>query len=192
MPLKARLRILHRKLSPWVLPLLLFSAITGLIYRMGRAWFGMSKETGGKVLHLHAGEWLGDNGSVFYSVATGAALVFLIFTGLWMWFTSKSPNVPMRRIHRVLAILFSLPLALSAVTGIAWQAGSKWFQTGNESLKLLLSLHQGSWLGPTLRPFYILLVGTALIALCLTGLRLCFRRKSGKAPASQAPGALNP
>jgi hypothetical protein len=59
MTLKSRLRILHRQLSPWILPLLLFSAITGLVYRIGRAWFAMSKETGNSILKLHAGEWLG-------------------------------------------------------------------------------------------------------------------------------------
>ena len=70
MSIKAKLRIFHRKIAPWVLPLLLLSAATGLVYRIGRAWFGMSKETGGKVLHLHSGEWLGDNGSVIYLLST--------------------------------------------------------------------------------------------------------------------------
>ena len=177
MSLKARLRILHRQLSPWVLPLLLFSAITGLIYRIGRAWFGMSKETGGKILQLHAGEWLGVNGSVIYLFVIGSALLFLIFSGLWMWFSSKSPKVPVRKFHRGIAVVFSLPLILSAITGIAYQTGSKWFPVGEGSQKLLLSLHQGSWLGPTLRPFYILLLGTGLISLCLTGFRMAFRRK---------------
>ena len=34
MSIKARLRILHRKISPWVLPLLLFIAGTGLYFRI--------------------------------------------------------------------------------------------------------------------------------------------------------------
>jgi len=178
MSLQARLRILHRQLSPWVLPLLLLSAITGLIYRIGRAWFSMSKETGEKILHLHVGEWLGEHGSVIYVLITGSALLFLIFSGLWMWFTSKNSKAPVRKFHRALAVAFALPLILSAITGIAYQIGSTWFDFGEDRLKLLLSLHQGSWLGPDLRPFYILFLAAGLIALCLTGFRMLLRPKA--------------
>ena len=177
MSIKAKLRIFHRKIAPWVLPLLLLSAATGLVYRIGRAWFGMSKETGGKVLHLHSGEWLGDNGSVIYLLITGGILLFLIFSGLWMFLTSKSPKPGMRKSHRMLAVVFSLPLAVSAATGIAYQAGGKWFGAGEGTMKLLMSLHEGTWLGNIWRPFYILFIGLGLIGLCLTGLRLLFRAR---------------
>jgi uncharacterized iron-regulated membrane protein len=170
-----------------VLPLLLFSAITGLIYRIGRAWFAMSKETGAKVLHLHAGEWLGVHGSVLYVILVGSALLFLVCSGLWMWLTSKSSKAPERKLHRVLAVVLALPLILSAVTGIAYQVGEKWFHVGQGGLKVLLSLHQGSWLGPTLRPFYILLLGVGLIGLCLTGFQMLFRRKPSASRATTAP-----
>jgi hypothetical protein len=53
MPLKAALRILHQKIAPWVLPSILLLAFSGLTYRLGRAWFGMSKETGQWVLGIH-------------------------------------------------------------------------------------------------------------------------------------------
>jgi|LakMenEpi03Aug12_release.lakeMendotaPanAssembly.Ray.scaffolds.fasta_scaffold41398_3 hypothetical protein len=177
MLLKVRLRTLHRKLSPWVVPPLLLLAITGLIYRIGRAWFGMTKETGGEILHLHSGAWLGDHGSVIYLLLVGGFLLFLIISGLWMWFTTKKPKAVMRGYHRALAIAFSLPLILSAVTGIAMQVGIKWLNMSEPTLKLLMSLHQGSWLGTTLRPFYILFLGLGLIALCLTGLKLLVHRK---------------
>ena len=187
MSLKAKLRIVHRRLSPWVLPLLLLSAITGLVYRIGRAWFAMSKETGAKILHLHAGEWLGVHGSVLYVLLIGSTLLFLVFSGLWMWFTSKSPKPGVRKFHRVLAVAFALPLILSAVTGIAYQVSGKWFHVGEDRLKLLLSLHQGSWLGPDLRPFYILLLGAGVIALCITGFRMLSRRKSSVSPVAPNP-----
>ena len=177
MSLKAKLRIFHRKIAPWVLPLLLLSAATGLIYRIGRAWFGMSKETGGKILHLHSGEWLGEDGSVIYLFITGGILLFLIFSGLWMYLTSKSPKPGPRKSHRVLSIVFSLPLIVTAVTGIAYQAGGKWFNAGEGTMKLLMSLHQGTWLGNTWRPFYILFIGLGLIGLCLTGLRMVMPKK---------------
>ncbi len=177
MPLKVKLRILHRKISPWLVPPLLLLAITGLIYRIGRAWFGMTKETGGEILHLHSGAWLGDHGSALYLLLVGGFLLFLIISGLWMWFTTKKPKAAMRGYHRVLAIAFSLPLILSAVTGIAMQVGTKWLNMSDPTFKLLMSLHQGSWLGTILRPFYILFLGVGLIALCLTGLKLLVHRK---------------
>ena len=177
MNLHSKLRLFHRKISPWLLPSILFIAITGMSYRIGRAWFGMSKETGGKVLHLHSGEWLGNHGSVIYLFVIGGALIFLIFSGLWMIFAAKSPKVPVRKVHRVLAIIFSLPLLISAVTGIAYQMGGKWFGADKEVLKFLLSIHQGSWLGNTWRPFYILFLGLGLIGLCLTGIRMVIRNR---------------
>ena len=178
MSIKGRIRILHRKLSPWVLPFLLLSAVTGLTYRTGRTWFAMSKETGGKILHLHSGEWLGENGSVFYILVIGTALALLVLSGFWMWFTSPTPKAPVRKWHRLIAMVLALPLLLTAVTGIAYQTGSKWLHFSEDRLELLLSLHEGSWLGPTARPFYILILGTGLIALCLTALRMLIRKKT--------------
>jgi uncharacterized iron-regulated membrane protein len=174
MSAKARLRHLHRVFSPWIVPSLLLMAVTGLIYRVGRAYFGMSKETGGKVLYLHSGAWLGENGSVIYLLIVGGALLFLVVSGLWMWFSSRS-RVPGRKYHRLLSIIFAVPLALSAITGMAFQVGGKWLHASEPTMKLLLSLHQGSWLGPTLRPFYIMFLGLALIGLCLTGIRMLRR-----------------
>ena len=176
MLIKARLRILHRKLSPWVLLLLLFIAGTGLYFRIGRAWFGMSKDTGQKILYLHSGGWFGATGSVLYLLMLGSALMFLIVSGLWLWFSSGSSKAAPRKIHRVLAITFSLPLMVTAVTGMAYQAGSKWFHAGQGTLALLNSLHQGSWLGPTLRPYYVLFLAGSLIALCLTGFHMLYRK----------------
>jgi hypothetical protein len=35
-----------------------------------------------------------------------------------------------------------------------------------------MSIHQGSWLGPVLRPYYILLLGLGLFWLIGTGIRM--------------------
>ena len=178
MNLQARLRHLHRKLSPWMLPSLLLVAITGLAYRAGRAWFGMSKEMGGKMLHLHTGGWFGETGSVVYVILLGCALLFLVISGLWMFFANKKVKAGARKFHRLLAVLFSLPLIVTAVTGVCYYVGKKWMGFSAGSLKLLMSLHQGTWLGPDLRPYYILFVASGLILLCLTGMRMVLRRKA--------------
>ncbi len=177
MTLSERLRFLHRRLSPWFLVPLVFIAVTGLIYRIGRAWFGMSKETGHEIMKLHSGEWMGVDVSVVYLFLVGGGLLFLVCSGLWMWFSGNSKSAR-RKPHRVLAITFSLPLVLSSVTGMAYHAGAKWFQMDEGTLDILMSLHQGTWMGKELRAYYILLLGTGMIALCLTGLRLCFRSNS--------------
>ena len=177
----ATLRKFHRKLAPWLLPFLLLSAITGILYRIGRAWFGFTKETGNDVLYFHTGAWFGTNGSVVFLAVLGSGLLFLVFSGLWMWRAGRLPSAKVRRSHRFLGVLFSLPLIITAVTGIAYQVGGKWLGADEKFLKLVMNLHQGSWLGPELRPFYILLVGGALVFLCLSGLRLVLPGKwSGK------------
>jgi uncharacterized iron-regulated membrane protein len=178
MSIKVKLRQLHRKITPWFFPSLLFIATTGLTYRVGRVWFGMEKETGGKVLDLHSGEWLGGHGSVVYLLLVGGALLFFIISGLWMIFTSRRSKMKVRLTHRLAAAVVSLPLIVSAITGISLQAGEKWFNISESSHNLLLSLHQGTWLGNDLRAYYILLIGIGLIILCLTGLRMVIRKKS--------------
>lgn len=172
MPAQAQLRKLHRKLAPWLLPFLLLSAITGITYRIGRSWFDFTKETGNDVLYFHTGAWFGTNGSVLYVIVLGMGLLFLVVSGLCMWKASKSPKAKLRKFHRLLGVIFSLPLILSAVTGIAYHVGNKWLHADEKTLKLIMNLHQGTWLGPDLRPFYILLIGIPLIFLCLSGLRL--------------------
>jgi uncharacterized iron-regulated membrane protein len=167
--------MIHRKLAPWLLPFLLLSAITGIIYRVGRSWFDFTKETGNEVLYFHTGAWFGTHGSVIYVILLGLGLLFLVISGLWMWKTSQSPKNKTRKSHRIIAVILSLPLIITAVTGIAYHVGEKWLHADEKTLKLIMNLHQGSWLGPDLRPFYILLLGGGLIVLCVTGLRMCIR-----------------
>lgn len=177
MQIQNRLRMIHRKLAPWLLPFLLLSAISGITYRVGRSWFDFTKETGNEVLYFHTGAWFGTNGSVIYVILLGLGLLFLVISGLWMWKTSQSSKNKLRKSHRLLGVIFSLPLVITAVTGIAYHVGNKWLHADEKTLKLIMNLHQGSWLGPDLRPFYILLLGGGLIVLCITGLRMCLRMR---------------
>lgn len=180
MQIQNRLRIIHRKLAPWLLPFLFLSAISGITYRVGRSWFDFTEETGGVVLIFHTGEWFGMHGSVVYVILLGLGLLFLVISGLWMWKTSQSPKNKTKKSHRIIAVMLSLPLIITAVTGIAYQVGGKWLHADEKTLKLIMNLHQGSWLGPDLRLFYIILIGGGLIVLCITGLRMCLQMRSKK------------
>lgn len=169
-------RQLHRRIALWIALPLLFIALTGATYRIGRSWFGMSKATGNKILHLHTGGWWGELGSQIYLAIIGGLFLFLIFSGLRVWFTSRSANTPVRRLHRLLGILFSLPLIVSTITGLAYRLGEK--RLAESTLDFLMVLHQGDWLGKTLRPYYILLLVTSVLAFTVTGLLMIWRSRS--------------
>lgn len=175
-----RSRQLHRRLGPWLLLPLLLIALSGLTYRIGRSWFGFSSELGDRIMWIHTGGWFGGHGSMLYLLVVGGGLLFFIFSGLRMALRSKPSGASFRRSHRLLAMICFLPLLVSAVTGIAYHAGDVWFATSPEIQKILMSLHQGSWLGKQLRVFYILLPGLGLIALGLTGLRMWFADRTRK------------
>jgi hypothetical protein len=63
-------------------------------------------------------------------------------------------------------------LAISAATGIAYRLGNDWFELPQAQSALLLQIHQGSYLGPTLKSIYVLVVGLALIAQLFTGIQM--------------------
>ena len=173
------IRKFHRAFSPWlVLPLVLTLA-TGVSYRIGRAWFGMPKDTGGKILSVHTGEWLGNVGSSAYVLLVGGGLLALVLTGTFLLIKSRA-KTGARAAHRILAAILLLPLAASALTGIAFKLGEEWFHLPDETLDLFMTIHEGAWLGQSLKPFYVLLLGLGLLVLAATGLRLTglFRRKS--------------
>ncbi len=174
-------RKFHRQVAPWLAVPLLVTLSTGIAYRIGMAWFGMRKETGGRILDIHAGGWLGDTGSVIYVILNGAGLLGLVATGLYLVLTSRAKAQP-RIFHRILGAVFLLPLALSAATGIAFKIGDEWLHLPDSTLGLLMSLHQGSWLGKAVRPFYVLTIGIGLLSLAITGLQMAgvFRKKKNR------------
>ncbi len=172
-------RKLHRLLAPWLAIPLLLTLFSGVAYRTGRAWFGMGKETGGAILEIHAGGWLGETGSVVYVILVGTGLLGLIATGLYLALRSRAKGQP-RVFHRMVGAIFLLPLAASAITGIAFKVGADWLHLPESTLGILMSIHQGSWLGKAVRPFYVLAIGIGLLSLAITGLRMTgvFRRKT--------------
>lgn len=58
------------------------SAITGMLYRAGQAWFGLSEDTAHLLMTIHEGGWLGRDLKVYYSVTLGSGSLALGFFGL--------------------------------------------------------------------------------------------------------------
>lgn len=172
-------RKFHRTVAPWLMIPLLITALTGMGYRLGKSWFGLDEKLGNIAMDVHSGEWLGRFGSMAYLGLTGLGLLLLIATGATLLLSSRSKML-MRRSHRILALVLMLPLAASAVTGLAYKAGEEFFHIPDEAGEFLMTIHEGAWLGKQIKPFYVLFLGLGLIALLWTGFRMTglFRRKS--------------
>lgn len=165
------IRTFHRRVGPWLFPLLIVSAVTGLSYRVGRAWFGMEDDIGDKLMSVHSGEWISEKFSPFYVLLVGGGLLCLIAGGVCLVFTSKARKGA-RRWHRIVGAVLALPLAATAATGVLFKLGDEWFGFSTETKKLLMIIHQGSWLGAQARVYYMIVIGLGLLALGILGLAL--------------------
>lgn len=174
-------RPLHRRFAFWLVAPLLVSLITGITYRVGRSWFGMEKPTGQRILDFHTGMVLGETLSLLYTAFTGLGLLILAISGARLLFSSRASR-GMRSRHRMVAWVLLPPLIATSVTGLGYHFGELCFGWEEDTLKLLMSIHQGSWLGPTLRPFYILLVGGGLLVLILTGVAMLRSKATSRKP----------
>ncbi len=193
-------RTIHRRAALVLVPLLLITALTGLTYRIGRTWFGMSDETGEQVLAIHEGAYLGEALTPIYVLITGAGLLILIASGITMWRRSDLPgplrahdshatHAPRRTVrwfHRVASLALVLPLALTALTGIGFRLSQSWLGWSEKEAKWMMDLHQGTLLfGKDYRIYYILFVGLGLLMLLGTGMKLTrlFKPRGGTKPA---------
>jgi uncharacterized iron-regulated membrane protein len=85
-----------------------------------------------------------------------------------------------RKLHRKIAPIIFIPLALTALTGVLYQLGDSWFHIDENIGEQFLKIHQGAYLGKPLTPIYVLLVGLGTIALIVTGFTMIkFIKKSG-------------
>jgi uncharacterized iron-regulated membrane protein len=186
-------RKLHRKLAPILFLPLFLTAITGVAYRLGRSWFDIPGSLAGWLLTFHRGSFLGNALAPVYVLLMGLGLIGLIVTGLTMIRRQRNksqatkptnPKRDHRWAHRIFAPIAFLPLLVSAVTGIAYYLGEAWFSLPGDVKGLLMNLHQGSYLGATLRQVYVLLVGVGLVGLLVTGLNMTgiFRKRKQASP----------
>ncbi|NJM75305.1 MAG: PepSY domain-containing protein [Acaryochloridaceae cyanobacterium RU_4_10] len=170
-------RKLHRRIAPILFIPLLLSALTGIAYRLGRNWFNSPTSVSNFLMAIHQGEYLGQGLVPIYILLVGVGLLGLVATGLSMLklkrqLSQRPSKLHHRWIHHVMAAIAFVPLTISATTGIAYRLGNAWFDLPSEQSALLLQIHQGSYLGPTLRPIYVLVVGLALIAQLVTGIQM--------------------
>jgi Na+/proline symporter len=170
-------RKLHRSIAPIIFLPLLLSAVTGLGYRLGKNWFGMSADFGDLMMVFHQGEFLGKPLVPIYVLLVGLGLLGAIITGLSMTkiFSRDLPKDSKsnhRKIHRILAPITFLPLAISAITGIIYRLGKSWFAMSDRQAAIFLRIHQGSYLGDFFKSIYILLIGLGLIAMLVTGINM--------------------
>ena len=78
------LRKWHRKLAPILFLPLFLTAFTGVGYRVGKTWFGASKDFGSWMMYLHQGTFLGPQLRVFYVLLNALGIFVMIFTGMAM------------------------------------------------------------------------------------------------------------
>lgn len=77
-------RRFHRTLAPIIFLPLILSATTGILYRLGKSWFGLSSDQAEIFMMIHQGEYFGDVGKPIYVLLVGAGLLAMLFTGIRM------------------------------------------------------------------------------------------------------------
>lgn len=175
-----KFRLLHRRLAPWLFLLPALAAVTGVAYRAGKKWFGMDRETGKFLMSLHTGEWAGPVFSTAQVLVAGSGLLFILCSGAAIFLKSKS-RPPLRRFHRVLGLVLLLPLAATALTGMAYKVGEEYLGISEETADLLMHIHEGAWLGTEAKVYYTTVLGLGLLAAGLLGLGILLPKKRGGA-----------
>lgn len=78
------IRQLHRRLAPIILLPFIVTAITGMSYRLGKDWFGLTRDQVHFLMVIHEGEYLGDDLKSVYVLLNGMGLLFMLATGATM------------------------------------------------------------------------------------------------------------
>ncbi|PSB47892.1 hypothetical protein C7B80_08105 [Cyanosarcina cf. burmensis CCALA 770] len=174
--MKVEFRKLHRQLAPILFLPLLASALTGVAYRLGKSWFGVSTSVGDVLMTIHQGEYLGKRLVPIYIILISLGILGMSVTGTHLLDRRSSDRElaksNIRNIHRLLALILLLPLSISAETGLAYTIARDWLGLSREQIGFLLEIHQGLYLGGTFSNFYILLLGSGLVVLLIAGIRM--------------------
>ena len=79
-------RKLHRTIAPIVILPLLVTVTSGVVYRLSKDWFGLSRDQVHFLMTLHEGEYLGKTLEPFYVLLNGLGLLWMLTTGGFMAF----------------------------------------------------------------------------------------------------------
>ncbi len=77
-------RRLHRKIAPIVFLPLFVSAVTGILYRVGKSWLGLGDSFGEMMMFIHQGSYLGKQLRVIYVILNGLGLIAMVVSGITM------------------------------------------------------------------------------------------------------------
>lgn len=77
-------RSIHGFLAPILFAPLLVSAITGIGYRIGRAWFNLPKEKVEILMDIHQGSYFGSFLQMIYILLIGLGLIAILISGIQM------------------------------------------------------------------------------------------------------------
>jgi len=87
-----------------------------------------------------------------------------------------------RKFHRIVAPIVFLPLFVTVITGVAYRLGRNWFGLSRDQAHILMVIHEAEYLGNEIKPFYVLLIGIALMWMLITGIGMSgfFTKKKPK------------
>ncbi len=87
-----KVRDFHSLMAPIVLLPLLVTVTTGVIYRLGKSWFGLSRDQVHFLMVIHEGEFFGQFFEPIYVLLNGLGLLWMLITGLFMLINSYKKN----------------------------------------------------------------------------------------------------
>ena len=93
MKLLVKIKKLHQNIAPIVFLPLFITVSTGVIYRLSKSWFGLSRDQVHFLMVIHEGEFLGQFLEPIYVLLNGIGLMWMLITGATMTINSwkKAP-----------------------------------------------------------------------------------------------------
>jgi hypothetical protein len=83
------MRLFHRLVGIALLLPLTATALTGMAYKIGEDYFGISEESADLLMDIHEGGWLGKELKVYYVLAIGLGLLGAGLLGLGILLPKK-------------------------------------------------------------------------------------------------------
>lgn len=74
-------RKLHATVAPFVLLPLFITVCTGVMYRLGKSWLGLTRDQVHFLMVIHEGEYIGRTLEPVYVLFNGLGLLWMLATG---------------------------------------------------------------------------------------------------------------